>query len=173
MGKNKQVTCRICNKIMRSNNLTRHMKVHEKMTNTIPASKEDNVLKDGLEKYLLEKEEEFKEKGKQVYRILGKAKISEAALPRDMKEALDYHVMNCETFYNKNVAINEHLLPPNIKFYFCDECEYRTVKRLFLRKHIRNKHMDMKNRATWITTEDMNEKSMDVFKCYMMNKLSE
>ena len=171
MGNHKRVLCKTCCREMRSDLLKRHMKVHEKRTNTIPVSKEDNVSKDDLEKYLLEKMEEFKEKGKQVYRFLGEGKVSEAALSKDMKAALDYHVMSCETFYNENVA-NDHLLPPNINFYFCDECEYRTVNRLFLREHIKNKHRSSINNQPK-RTEDMNVKSMDVFKCYMVNKLSE
>ena len=111
MGKNKQVKCRICNKTMRSNNFTRHIIQHEKKNdpNLSPVNKlENQVLKDGLEKYLLEKTEEFKElieKGKEVYEILGKGEALEKALPKDMKEALDLYVMQGETFNNKDVEL--------------------------------------------------------------------
>ena len=111
MGKNKQVKCRICNKTMRSNNFTRHIIQHEKKNdpNLSPVNKlENQVLKDGLEKYLLEKTEEFKElieKGKEVYEILGKGEALEKALPKDMKEALDLYVMHGETFNNKDVEL--------------------------------------------------------------------
>ena len=111
MGKNKQVKCRICNKTMRSNNFTRHIIQHEKKNdpNLSPVNKlEDQILKDGLEKYLLEKTEEFKElieKGKEVYGILGKGEVPEKALPKDMKEALDLYVMQGETFNNKDVEL--------------------------------------------------------------------
>ena len=111
MGKHKQVTCRICNKTMRSNNLKRHNIQHEKKNdpNLLPVNKlEDHVLKDGMEKYLLEKEEEFQnliEKGKEVYEILGKGKVSEASLPKNMKEALNMYVMQDETFDNKDAEL--------------------------------------------------------------------
>ena len=63
MGKHKQVTCRICNKTMRSDNFKRHNIQHEKKNdpNLLLVNKmEDHVLKDGIEKYLLEKEENSK-----------------------------------------------------------------------------------------------------------------
>ena len=111
MGKHKQVTCKICYKEMRSDNLTKHSKQHEKKSdpNHSPKNKsEDNVIEDELEKFLLEKTKEFKEKiekGKEVYRILGKGEVLEAALPSDVKEALDLYVMQGETFDNKNVEL--------------------------------------------------------------------
>jgi serine/threonine protein kinase len=36
MGENKQVTCQVCFKPMRSNNLNRHMKVHDKHVEVEP-----------------------------------------------------------------------------------------------------------------------------------------
>ena len=96
---------------MRSNNLKRHNIQHEKKNdpNLCPVNKlEDLVLKDGMEKYLLEKEEEFQkliEKGKEVYEILGKGKVSEASLPKNMKEALDMYVMQDETSDNKDAEL--------------------------------------------------------------------
>ena len=43
MGKNKQVACKICFHFMRSNNVKKHMKVHQKysQTNKTPQSAED------------------------------------------------------------------------------------------------------------------------------------
>ena len=41
MGKHKQVTCQICFKFMRSDNLKRHRKVHQKYSNKTPQSTED------------------------------------------------------------------------------------------------------------------------------------
>ena len=111
MGKHKKVTCRICNKTMRSDNLKRHNSQHEKKNdpNLLLVDKlEDHVLKDGMENYLHEKEEEFqklKEKGKEVYEILGKGKVSEASLPKNLKEALDLYVMQDETFDCKDAEL--------------------------------------------------------------------
>ena len=96
---------------MRSNNLKRHNIQHEKKNdpNLLPVNKlEDHVLKDGVEKYLLEKEEEFQkliEKGKEVYEILGKGKVSETSLPKNMKEALNMYIMQDETFENKDAEL--------------------------------------------------------------------
>jgi len=39
MGRNKQVTCRICLRVMRSDNLKRYMKVHMKRNEAHPTSK--------------------------------------------------------------------------------------------------------------------------------------
>ena len=39
MGKNKQISCKICYKTMRSNNMDRHMKVHVKRNETHPTTK--------------------------------------------------------------------------------------------------------------------------------------
>ena len=111
MGKNKQVKCRICNKTMRSNNFTRHIIQHEKKNdpNLSPVNKlENQVLKDGLEKYLLEKTEEFKElieKGKEVYEILGKGEALEKALPKDI--GLDVCICFQCILLNKFLKIDE------------------------------------------------------------------
>ena len=104
MGKNKQVKCRICNKTMRSNNLTRHSRQHEKKNYLSPVNKQDV----GLEKYLLEKTQEFKElleKGKEVYEILGKGEVFEKALPKDMKEALNLYVMQGNNLIGENAEL--------------------------------------------------------------------
>ena len=45
MGRNKQATCKICDREMRSDHLKRHMKVHEKRKININVSKEDKKLK--------------------------------------------------------------------------------------------------------------------------------
>ena len=54
MGRNKQATCKMCDREMRSDHLKRHMKVHEKRKNNINVSKEDKNI-------LLEKSDETKE----------------------------------------------------------------------------------------------------------------
>ena len=96
---------------MRSNNFTRHIIQHEKENdpNLSPVNKlENQVLKDGLEKYLLEKTEEFKElieKGKEVYGILGKGEVPEKALPKDMKEALNLYVMQGNNLIGENAEL--------------------------------------------------------------------
>ena len=49
MGKHKQVTCQICFKFMRSDNLKRHRKVHLKYSNKTPQSTEDTCRDPVLE----------------------------------------------------------------------------------------------------------------------------
>ena len=46
MGKNKQVSCQICFKFMRSNNLKGHMKVHEKYKSNITLQTTEEMCKD-------------------------------------------------------------------------------------------------------------------------------
>ena len=104
MGKHKKVRCRICNKTMRSDNLKRHKIQHEKKNYLSPVKNQDV----GLEKYLLEKTQEFKEmieKGKVVYEILGKGEVVEKALPKDMKDALDLYVMQGNNFIGEKAEL--------------------------------------------------------------------
>ena len=104
MGKHKQVACRICYKTMRSDNLKRHKIQHEKKNDLSPVNNQDV----GLEKYLLEKTQEFKEmieKGKVVYEILGKGEVVEKALPKDMKDALDLYVMQGNNFIGEKAEL--------------------------------------------------------------------
>ena len=104
MGKHKQVACRICYKTMRSDNLKRHKIQHEKKNDLSPVNNQDV----GLENYLLEKTQEFKEmieKGKVVYEILGKGEVVEKALPKDMKDALDLYVMQGNNFIGEKAEL--------------------------------------------------------------------
>ena len=104
MGKHKQVACRICYKTMRSDNLKRHKIQHEKKNDLSPVNNQDV----GLENYLLEKTQEFKEmieKGKVVYEILGKGEVVEKALPKDMKDALDLYVMQGNNFIDEKAEL--------------------------------------------------------------------
>ena len=104
MGKHKQVACGICYKMMRSDNIKRHKIQHEKKNDLSPVNNQDV----GLEKYLLEKTQEFKEmieKGKVVYEILGKGEVVEKALPKDMKDALDLYVMQGNNFIGEKAEL--------------------------------------------------------------------
>ena len=104
MGKHKQVACGICYKMMRSDNIKRHKIQHEKKNYLSPVKNQDV----GLEKYLLEKTQEFKEmieKGKVVYEILGKGEVVEKALPKDMKDALDLYVMQGNNFIDEKAEL--------------------------------------------------------------------
>ena len=57
MGRNKQVSCRICLRLMRSDNLKRHMKVHVKRNETHPTTKiQYNEIDVSALRKMLEKE---------------------------------------------------------------------------------------------------------------------
>ena len=89
---------------MRSDNIKRHKIQHEKKNYLSPVKNQDV----GLEKYLLEKTQEFKEmieKGKVVYEILGKGEVVEKALPKDMKDALDLYVMQGNNFIGEKAEL--------------------------------------------------------------------
>ena len=108
MGKNKQVLCKVCYKAMRSNNLTRHMKVHE--TNSGSKRKHDEMEEDDetLTKYLIEKTNEYEKKialGKRVYRILGQGKVLEESLPGVMKDALNIYMKQAQEVNHNNVEL--------------------------------------------------------------------
>ena len=69
---------------------------------------EESTDENELEKYLLEKTEEHKSAiklGKEVYRILAKGEVLEAALPRDMKEALELYMMQGNNFIGENAEL--------------------------------------------------------------------
>ena len=117
MGGNKQVTCEICYREMRSDNLQRHMNVHQikfldeedtsfNQLDMIDISRRptkrkiEEVYDEDLEKLrksLNRHNDEYNQKillGKKVYKILGEGNIQEASLARDMKEALDLYMSN-------------------------------------------------------------------------------
>ena len=156
MGKNKQVSCKICFKSMRSNNINRHMKVHviytspedqyenneqmcqdivveivdevftqeesateinddgehdsksttkRKLTNdgnnTTTKIKCNAINNDALRKTMEEETAEYDRKinlGKRVEEILGEGKTKQAALSKDLKEALDIYRNDYDDF---------------------------------------------------------------------------
>ena len=66
MGKNKEVSCKICFKSMRSNNIIRHMKVHIIYTDEVqPENNEQmrrELLDEMLDKVFVQREESTKKK---------------------------------------------------------------------------------------------------------------
>ena len=112
MTGNKKVLCKVCYKEMRSDVLTRHMKVHETRGGSKRTHDEMEEEKaEALKKYLI-KETKRKEKialGKRVYRFLAQGIGSEESLPEEMKDALDIYMKHAHEFnnyahcyYNKN-----------------------------------------------------------------------
>ena len=81
-----KVLCKVCYKEMRSDVLTRHMKVHETRggsKRTLDEMEEEKA--ETLKKYLIKKTNEYKEEkialGKRVYRFLAQGVGSEESLP--------------------------------------------------------------------------------------------
>ena len=97
VGKHKQVECRICLKTMRSDNLVRHMKTHEKKQCSMDVvtekieynSKIDDIA---LENKIMNDANEYRRKlelGRKVKEIALKNDIPAASLSKDNKEALE------------------------------------------------------------------------------------
>ena len=99
MGKNKQVSCKICYKTMRSDHLNRHMKVHVKRNEIHPTTKiQYNEIDVSALRKMLEKETvRYKNKislGKALDKILDEGKVMEVVLTSDMQNALNLYRNN-------------------------------------------------------------------------------
>jgi len=109
MTGNKKVLCKVCYKEMRSDILTRHMKVHEtnvgsKRTHNEMEEEDAEVVR----KYLIKCNNEYEEKitlGKTVYRFLGQGVCSEHALPEEMRNALDIYMKQVQEVNHNNVEL--------------------------------------------------------------------
>ena len=93
MTGNKKVLCKVCYKEMRSDILTRHMKVHERNSGSKRKHYEmEEEDAEDLKKYLIKCNNEYEEKitlGKTVYQVLWQGVCSEHALTEEMKNVLD------------------------------------------------------------------------------------
>ena len=109
MGRNKQSSCEICSKVMRCDNLKRHMKIHESNTSskTQTATSDDadqldvsaladKVIDDKeLEKVLINDDCVYRQKcklGFQVEKIMKKYGIQKESLRSEFKEVLDQYL---------------------------------------------------------------------------------
>ena len=105
MTGNKKVSCKVCYREMRSDNITRHMKQHSKKNESNPVTNiyvtnnynttpgvsterkyEENENEDEeFRKNLIKLENEYQEKivqGRKIYKMLGEGVVSYQALPR-------------------------------------------------------------------------------------------
>ena len=121
MTGNKKVSCKVCFREMRSDNITRHMEQHYKRNEGNPVTnisltnnynstpcvstqmgKEDSEInKEKLRKHLIKLENEYQEKivqGQKIYEMLGEGLVSYQALPREMKEGVDLYIENQADF---------------------------------------------------------------------------
>ena len=99
MGNNKQISCKICFRVMRSDHLKRHMKVHVKRNETHSTTKiQYNEIDVSALRKMLEKETVgYKNKislGKALDKILDEGKVMEAVFPKDMQNALNLYRNN-------------------------------------------------------------------------------
>ena len=96
MGRDKKITCRKCFRVMRKDNLKRHMERHENenyqneticsssiTSSTTTLNKESNISLDTAKTKTLKIA-----LGKEVDEILGRGKVKQAALSKDMHGAL-------------------------------------------------------------------------------------
>ena len=123
MGRNKQVMCNTCYRVMRSDHLNRHMKQHEKrnednpvtnisVTNNIynstPPSDSTHKIEgksdinvEVLREHLTKMGNEYQNKlalGKEIYKMVGDGLIPHQALANEMKEALDTYMEHQDDF---------------------------------------------------------------------------
>ena len=94
MWKRKQVSCENCFKIMRSDNLKRHKKVHQKSGDTT------NLDKKGIIQWLIKNEEEYAEKfklGEMIYKNVIEYGIQEASIPIEYQEPLEIYMKGNKT----------------------------------------------------------------------------
>ena len=131
MTGNKKVSCKVCYREMRSDNLTRHMKQHSSVQQTKEEICKDTVLdrsnkvedmqsagttkrkfEDGdsdedLKKEMVKDNNEYKRKiklGKKVYKILGRTDIEQGSLALDRKEALDIYMTHKSDYFTDKVV---------------------------------------------------------------------
>ena len=179
MTGNKKVLCKVCYKEMRSDVLTRHMKVHETRGGSKRTHDEMEEEKaEALKKYLI-KETKRKEKialGKRVYRFLAQGIGSEESLPEEMKEALDIYMKHAHEFnnyahcYYKN-ANKKHMNKEDARKGDMPVDEVRNIINEGF--GVFQLYMKIKIQATEVEDEERIEESINVFKHYMLNKIDE
>ena len=181
MTGNKKVLCKVCYKEMRSDVLTRHMKVHETRGGSKRTHDEMEEEKaEALKKYLIKKTNEYKEEkialGKRVYWFLAQSVGSEESLPEEMKEALDIYMKHAHEFnnyahcYYKN-ANKKHMNKEDARKGDMPVDEVRNIINDGFDGF--TEYMMMKLQPTEVEDEERIEESLNVFKHYMLHKINE
>ena len=181
MTGNKKVLCKVCYKEMRSDVLTRHMKVHETRGGSKRTHDEMEEEKaEALKKYLIKKTNEYKEEkialGKRVYWFLAQSVGSEESLPEEMKEALDIYMKHAHEFnnyahcYYKN-ANKKHMNKEDARKGDISVDEVRNIINDGFDGF--TEYMMMKLQPTEVEDEERIEESLNVFKHYMLHKINE
>ena len=181
MTGNKKVLCKVCYKEMRSDVLTRHMKVHETRGGSKRTHDEMEEEKaEALKKYLIKKTNEYKEEkialGKRVYWFLAQSVGSEESLPEEMKDALDIYMKHAHEFnnyahcYYKN-ANKKHMNKEDARKDDMSVDEVRNIINDGFDGF--TEYMMMKLQPTEVEDEERIEESLNVFKHYMLHKINE
>ena len=123
MGRQKKVVCKICYRIMRSDNLKIHKKMHEKQTekyeknesNTNPDSvsskavhKPSTLEKEAIIKTIVNDDNEYRGKielGKIVYESIEEHNINQDSIRNEYKEALELYMKQNYRFDCQNVIL--------------------------------------------------------------------
>ena len=135
MGRNKQVYCKVCLRTMRNDNLTEHMKVHEKHKENEKPSTRSSVYSsqeslhsaslftreesgesrtlskidvEGLRKILRKENQEYEEKlelGKAIYKILGEDNLKQESINKVYKEALELYIKQKQSIDQENTIL--------------------------------------------------------------------
>ena len=181
MTGNKKVLCKVCYKEMRSDVLTRHMKVHETRGGSKRTHDEMEEEKaEALKKYLIKKTNEYKEEkialGKRVYWFLAQSVGSEESLPEEMKEALDIYMKHAHEFNNYAHCYYKNA---NKKYMNKEDARKGDISVDEVRNIINDgfdgftEYMMMKLQPTEVEDEERIEESLNVFKHYMLHKINE
>ena len=136
MARNKQVVCKKCCRVMRSDHINRHMKLHEKLREDsldsiyssrtsldnesefsssatdweVPVQKETPLEREAIIKTLKIDDAEYKNKlklGKIIYEEIEQHEISEESLRREYKEAKELYIK-----HKKNIDLDNVILRP-------------------------------------------------------------
>ena len=110
MGKHKSVVCKTCFRVMRSDVLNRHMKLHDKHNKVEPLPsvtpnyvspssgssfyKLTNIDKEMILKKMLKDDREYKKKltiGEQIYEFVREYKIDEESISKELREPLEIY----------------------------------------------------------------------------------
>ena len=111
MGRNKTVVCGKCFRVMRSDVLNTHMKLHDKHNKVEPLQsvtpnyvspssgssvyKLTNIDKEMILKKMLKDDREYKKKltiGEQIYEFVREYKIDEESISKELREPLEIYI---------------------------------------------------------------------------------
>ena len=129
-GINKRVSCEVCFKIMRSNHLNRHIKIHDVEAQLQLIKRIQNAYK----QMVFKRRDVYDFKlflGGTIYEILQKGKIQISHLTSEQKEALDIYKRECDykkLMFDNDKLVKQHVLKINSEMQLEDVTEVQLKK---------------------------------------------